>query len=75
MTLMEQIQEQMKHLPPEKQGEVLDFVLFLQQRVADQRPAQQRSLTKHPAYGSWRGRKINSLQYEKNLRAEWDGQQ
>jgi hypothetical protein len=33
MTLMEQIQEQMKHLPPEKQGEVLDFVTFLQQKV------------------------------------------
>ncbi len=33
MTLMEQIQEQMKQLPPEKQGEVLDFVTFLQQKV------------------------------------------
>jgi hypothetical protein len=30
MTLMEQIQEQMKQLPPEKQTEVLDFVTFLQ---------------------------------------------
>jgi hypothetical protein len=33
MTLMEQVQEQMKQLPPDKQSEVLDFVTFLQGRV------------------------------------------
>ena len=33
MTLMEQIQEQMKLLPPEKQTEVLDFVTFLRGQV------------------------------------------
>jgi hypothetical protein len=33
MTLMEQIQQQMKQLPPEKQIEVLDFVTFLQERA------------------------------------------
>ena len=32
-TLMEQIQEQVKQLPPEKQSEVLDFVTFLQGRA------------------------------------------
>ena len=75
MTLAEQIQEQVRQLPPEKQGEVLDFVVFLQQRVAGQEPVKERSLTKHPAYGSWRGRKIDALQYQQNLRAEWDSQQ
>jgi hypothetical protein len=30
MTLLEQIQNQLRQLPPEKQGEVLDFVSFLQ---------------------------------------------
>jgi hypothetical protein len=33
MTLMEQIEKQLDILPPEKQSEVLDFILFLQQRV------------------------------------------
>jgi hypothetical protein len=33
MTLMEQIKKQLDVLPPEKQSEVLDFILFLQQRV------------------------------------------
>ena len=32
MTLLEQIQEQVRRLPQEKQREVLDFVKFLQQR-------------------------------------------
>ena len=33
MTLLEQIEKQLRDLPPEKQVEVLDFVTFLQQRV------------------------------------------
>lgn len=32
MTLLEQIQEQVRRLPQEKQREVLDFVRFLRQR-------------------------------------------
>jgi len=72
MTLIEQIQNQARQLPPEKQGEVLDFIAFLQERVVSQRPAPRRSLRKHPAFGSWRGRKINALEYQQNLRAEWD---
>ena len=39
MTLMEQIQEQMKQLPPEKQSEVLDFVTFLRGRAQSARSA------------------------------------
>lgn len=33
MALIEQIEQQLTTLPPEKQNEVLDFILFLQQRV------------------------------------------
>jgi Protein of unknown function (DUF2281) len=33
MTLLEQIERQVRNLPPEKQVELLDFVTFLQQRV------------------------------------------
>lgn len=33
MTLIEQIEKQLHGLPTEKQTEVLDFILFLQQRV------------------------------------------
>jgi hypothetical protein len=39
MTLMEQIQEQMKQLSPEKQSEVLDFVTFLLGRAQSARSA------------------------------------
>jgi hypothetical protein len=33
MTLVEQIQQHLLQLPPEKQSEVLDFVVFLHQRT------------------------------------------
>ena len=69
MTLLEEIQNQLRQLPPEKQSEVLDFVSFLQQRltVAPQ-SAKQRSLRQHPAFGSWRGRKVDALDYQRKLR-------
>lgn len=72
MTLLEQVQQQVKQLPPEKQREVLDFAAFLRQRLADVQPTQPGSLRQHPAFGSWRKRQIDALQYEQDLRAEWD---
>lgn len=37
MTLLEQIQKEFQLLPPEKQSEVLDFILFLQNKTAPNR--------------------------------------
>ena len=71
MTLLEQIEKQLSVLPPEKQSEVLDFIAFLQQRANALPPVKQRSLKKHTAYGSWKNRKIDAIQYQQNLRAEW----
>jgi len=71
MTLLEQIQKELMLLPPEKQGEALDFILFLQQRSIVK--LQKRNpLRTHPAYGSWRGRNIDALTYQQNVRSEWD---
>ena len=72
MTLLEQIEQQLKQLPPEKQTEVLDFITFLRERVASGRPAQGGSLRQHPTFGSWRARNIDALAYQQKLRAEWD---
>ena len=74
MTLAEQIQKQLGALPPEKQSEVLDFITFLQQRAVSSRLAKRRSLKKHPAFGSWKNRRIDAVDYQRNLRAEWDRQ-
>ncbi len=73
MSPVEQIQQQLLHLPPDKQSEVLDFISFLQQQqaVAQQR-LKNRSLRKHPAFGAWRGRQIAALDYQHKLRAEWE---
>ena len=50
MTLLEQIQQNLINLPPEKQGEVLDFVTFLQARYekeqASAAPTRQKTLKK-----------------------------
>lgn len=72
MTLLEEIQSQLTKLPPEKQSEVLDFVTFLRERVTTRRPIPGRSLRQHPAFGSWRGRGLDALDYEQSLRTEWD---
>ncbi|MBK9005524.1 MAG: DUF2281 domain-containing protein [Anaerolineae bacterium] len=70
MTLHEQIQEQIAKLSPEKQNEVMDFISFLQQQSPTRASRKRQSLKKHPAFGSWRGRKINALTYQNTLRAE-----
>jgi hypothetical protein len=72
---MEQIQKALAQLPPEKQNEVLDFVTFLRKQPAASQSKKRRSLrslSKHPAFGSWRTRKIDALKYEQQLRSEWD---
>jgi hypothetical protein len=74
MTLAEQIQKRLNALPPEKQSEVLDFISFLQQRTGTAQPAKRLSLKKHTAFGSWKGRKIDAVEYQRNLRSEWDKQ-
>ena len=74
MTQIEQIQQQLHQLPLEKQSEVLDFVSFLQQQLtAAQQRLKHRSLRQHPAFGSWRGRKVDALDFQGSLRSEWDG--
>ncbi len=71
MSLLEQIQREVMRLPPEKQSEVLDFVLFLRQRLLS-RASSPRSLKDHPAFGSWKGRGIDALKFQERLRSEWE---
>jgi len=73
MSRVDEIQERLRQLPLEKQSEVLDFVSFLQQQLkASQRCPRQGSLREHPAFGSWRGRGVDALSYQRTIRAEWD---
>ena len=72
MTLLEQIEKQVSALPADKQSEVLNFILFLQQQTKSSKAAVAGSLQSHAAFGSWRTRNINALEYEENLRSEWE---
>ncbi|MDO8414542.1 MAG: hypothetical protein Q7S51_12225 [Gallionellaceae bacterium] len=77
MTITETIQHHLLSLPPEKQAEVFDFVLFLEQRQANDAsiplglPTHQ-SLREHPAFGAWKGRNLEGVEYTRLLRKEWD---
>lgn len=71
MTLIKQIEERLQELPTEKQNEVLDFILFLQQRGVMSPNAKQRTLKKHPAFGAWQERHIDALAYQQEIRTEW----
>lgn len=72
MTLVELIQKYVSRLPPDKQIEVLDFIAFLQQQAVIYQAKKHHSLKDHASFGSWKNRKINAIQYQDNLRAEWD---
>ena len=78
MSLAENIQEHLSALDQQRQAEVMDFILFLEQRQGSsknskkQRKSKKLSLSSHPAFGSWKGRGIDSLVYEQNLRSEWE---
>jgi len=70
---IEQIEEQLRGLPLDKQREVLDFISFLcQQHMCAQESRKKRSLRQDPAFGSWRGRNVDALDYQRTLRSEWD---
>jgi hypothetical protein len=73
MTLLEQIEKQLRVLPPEKQEEVMDFIAFLQHKAGMLPPVKRASLKEHAAFGSWKKRKIDAVKYQQSLRAEWDG--
>jgi hypothetical protein len=72
MNQIEQIEERLQQLSIEKQIEVLDFVAFLQQQaiVTHSHPPK-RSLREHPAFGSWHGRDIDAVDYQRAVRSEW----
>ena len=72
MSLLEQIQHEVLYLPPEKQQEVLDFVRFLRERLTVRQPVRRAPLSAHPAFGSWRDRKVDALKYQEERRSEWE---
>ena len=72
MTISEVLQQQVRELPPAQQREVLDLAEFLRQRLTHQEADRLRPLRRHPAFGAWRKRRIDALQYEQALRAEWE---
>lgn len=71
VTLIERIEKQLVSLPPEKQNEVLDFIELIRDRPTAPALSTSRLLRDHPAFGSWKSRRIDALTFQEELRAEW----
>lgn len=81
MTPAEQIAQIYTHLPAVAQQEVLDFMLFLQQRYGDTKLLQEsreivnkprRSIKDNPAFGMWTDLQGNSRELLKQIRqTQW----
>jgi hypothetical protein len=77
MTLLEQIQQNLLNLPPEKQGEVLDFVTFLQERFEKERASTastrqkrlKKSLSELAKFGTFKGIKDPSA-WQREIRQD-----
>jgi hypothetical protein len=74
MTIVEQDQKEVSDLPAEKQTEVLDFITFLRLRLSNkkEKSPKRNSLSRRPAFGSWKQRQIDALAYEQTLRSDLD---
>lgn len=75
MTVLDQIKLIVKQLPVEKQNAVLDFAAFLSSKFEPKTRSTRRSLKTHPAFGLWKDRNIDAVNYQQNLRSEWDERQ
>ena len=74
MTLLEEITKQLSALPPEQQTQVLDFIASLQARTDVPERVKSDSLKGHSAFGSWKNRQIDAIQYQQEMRDEWNTQ-
>lgn len=72
MSLLEKIEKELRELPPESQREVLEFIHLLRTRASEIDRLGKRSLKSHPAFGSWKERAMDAIQYQQRLRREWD---
>ena len=72
MKLADEIQKSLIKLPQAKQLEVLDFIEFLNKKCVNSRKIKPDSLKNHKAFGSWKKRKLDGLQFQESLRSEWE---
>ncbi|MBI5142737.1 MAG: DUF2281 domain-containing protein [Nitrospirae bacterium] len=77
MAIADEISAHLPSLPEHQQLEVLDFILFLEHRkpfaaIPANSDGRKPSFAEHPAFGLWKDREIDSVEYVRALRAEWE---
>lgn len=72
MTIEENILLQLKKLSPEQRVQVLELIARLLKNEGEAgSPSRSASLKAYPAFGSWKERNIDALEYQQQLRDEW----
>lgn len=64
--------KRLRDLPEAKQIEALDFIDSLIQQLSSSQSIKPQSLKQHAAFGTWRKRNIDAIQYQQRLRSEWE---
>ena len=74
-TIVDLPKEQIEALDSYAKAKGLSRAAVVREAVATYLPAKKKKKIdwlKHPAFGSWKGPKVDSVEYVRKLRAEWD---
>ena len=76
-TIVDLPDEKIKALDSYARAKVISRAAAVREAVATYLPSKQKKRDlnywqKHPAFGSWKGPKVDSVKYVQKLRAEWD---
>ncbi len=73
-TIVDLPKEQIEALYSYAKTKVISRAQAVRESVAAYLPVKKQKIDwrKHPAFGSWKGPKVDSVEYVRQLRAEWD---
>ena len=73
-TIVDIPKEQIEALDNYAKEKGISRAAAVREAVATYLPAKKKKIDwrKHPAFGSWKGPKVDSVEYQRKLRAEWD---
>ncbi len=73
-TIVDLPKEQIEALDSYAKTKGISRAAAVREAVATYLPAKKKKIDwlKHPAFGSWKGPKVDSVEYVRKLRAEWD---
>ncbi len=73
-TIVDLPKEQIEALDSYAKSKGISRAAVVREAVATYLPTKKKKIDwlKHPSFGSWKGPKVDSVKYQRKLRAEWD---